>query len=409
VLAPEEEATERGQRPPEATEATETTEAAEAEPDTTYAYIRERQTAKKPDHTTDELLRAYLEEAPIPAQRGSVDTLDLAPGAKRRGEAIAVLNASAYQGPHPVWLATPHGTQGPMRPARAFSYLREMAIEALPEVRVSANNARWITLSRVAYLLDSELVSPSLSLEACEMRGRITDVSTTAILGTYAQGQASARVIFARPEQGSVERFEIEVVDGHAVGVHNNNQFFELWGNLLDNPFLDERGLNALFHRALLDDRRIVPQLPADVHLAYQQACGLSRRRALEQLFTWSDGEFGSNKRVRGDADGPSTPLMRMLPRLVARRLDGDVLQKKITQYLKRPLYRSQSFSSDLNRLQLRRTERHRAEAFGHGRTLFESMEFANEGHVDIRYAQVLAYLLLELGLLHDRPPIRVN
>ncbi|MEM7678609.1 MAG: protein kinase, partial [Myxococcota bacterium] len=398
---PEEEPTDHGTQKP--------TSANDGEPDTTYAYIRPNQPASKPGPTTDQLLRAYLEEAPIPAPRGSVDTLDLTPGPTTRGEAIAMLSAGAYRGPHPIWLATPHGTQGPMRPARAFSYLREMAIEALPHVRISANNTRWITLARAAYLLDAELISPSLSLEQCEMQGRLADMSTTSILGTYAQGHTSARVMFARANKGTIERVEVEIVSGHAIGVHNNNQFFDLWHNLLDNPFLAKRGLNAAFHQALTNDRRVVRQLPADVQLAYQQACALSQRRALEAVFTWSDGQFGSNKRVRGEADSPSLSLMRMLPRLVARRTNIDILQRRLAQYFKRPLYRSLSFSSDIDKLQLRRTERQRAEAFGNGRTLFESLESANRGRIDIRYSQVLAYLLIELGLLHDRPPIHVS
>ena len=380
-----------------------------AEPDevvesgeTTYAFIRR---APENRQSADDLLREYIEEPPIRAARGFVDTLDLAPGAHVMTPPPPIVRPDAYDGPDPVWVDTPHGQQGPLRPARALSYLRDQPPETYPEIRLSANGARWVNLDRVAYLLDDELVAPTLELDNCDMQGRIDDVSMTAILGTFARGHATSRLIFARPDRLGVERYELEVVGGQVVAVHNNELFFEVWGSVFDNPYLEQLGLGAAFHSALKDDRRLYPRLPYESQLALQTSRGLAKRRALSQVFAWHDGVFGSNGNVLSQPNPHSVPILPFLPRLIARGIDADMIRARIAAYIRRPLWRAPTFNAEVARLRLRRTERVRAEAFGYGRTLFESLEFANEGRTDLRYSQILAYLLLELGLLREGNP----
>ena len=372
--------------------------------ETTYAFIRRAPRDAQPQ-SADDLLRAYIEEPPIQAAPGFVDTLDLAPGAHVLTPPPPVVRKDAYDGPDPVWVDTPHGRQGPLRPARALSYLRDQPPETYPSIRLSANGARWVNLDRVAYLLDDELVAPTLELGSCDMQGRIDDVSMTAILGTFARGHATSRLIFARPDVSGVERFELEVITGQVVAVHNNDLFFEVWGSVFDNPYLEQLGLGVAFHSALKDDRRLYPRLPYEAQLALQTSRGLAKRRALSRVFGWHDGVFGSNGHVLAQPSPHSVPILPFLPRLIARGLDAETIRSRIAAYIRRPLWRAPTFHAEVARLRLRRTERVRAEAFGYGRTLFESLEFANEGRTDLRYSQVLAYLLLELGLLRDGNP----
>ena len=375
-------------------------------PQTTYTFIRKRGTEDLAGPTTDEILKAYLEEAPISALPGFVDTLDLAPGAHSAADLpVAAPKTSSYDGPVPVWLDTPHGMQGPLRPSRVFSYLRDQPAESLKDIKLSANRARWVTLDRFAYLLDDELVSDTLELGSCEMQGRITDVSMTAILGTFARGQTTSRLLFVRQDGGVIDRYEAEIVDGRIAAIHHNDLFFEVWSTLLENQYLDDLGLGVAFHTALSEDRRVVPRLALATRLALVQARGLAKRRALRNLFAWREGYFGSNAKVLAQPDRSSTPILRMLPRWVAQSHDFGMLQAYLAPLLDRPLWRAQNFGVEIARLNLRPSDRIRAEAFGYGRTLFESLEFASAGRVDTRFSAVIAYLLLELGLLHDSNP----
>ena len=232
------------------------------------------------------------------------------------------------------------------------------------------------------------------------MRGRISDASMTAILGTFAQGRRPSRVIFVRPESHRVERFELQISAGHAIGIHSNELLFGMWFNLLDNPYLEQHGLTAAFHSALSEDRKLASRVAPELHGALHQARGLTKRRALESLLDWRDGQFGSNAKVVAVHDPSSVAILRMLPRLVARQIDDGWLQAQLAPFLNKPLQRSPSFDVDVERLHLRKSERRRVEAFQDGATLLASLERANAGHRDTRYGHVLAYLLLELGLL---------
>ncbi len=374
---------------------------------TTYAIIRRDRPNPSADEgrlTTDELLKAYLDDAPIPAVPGLVDTLDLAPGALVEGPGERNPHADLEE-PFPVWVTTAMGEQGPLRPSRAFSYIAGQDPDTLFDIRLSANRNRWVSLDRLAYLLDDELVAPQLAVRGCEMQGRISRSSVTAVLGTQAASRTARRLIFTRAVRGTVERYEIQVSDGRVIATHANDLFFELWAMLLHNPYLREIGLPAAFHEALLEDRKLIPRLPTEAVTAIQQARGLAKRRALRQLITWPDGAFGVNARVTANVDETSVPLLRMLPRLVARQFGSDQLQAYLTPLLKRPLWRCPRFEEEIRLLRLRPTERRRAEAFGHGRTLFESLEYANAGYADTRHAHVIAYLLLELGLVREGDP----
>ncbi len=379
------------------------------EGETTYAIIRRAPSENDEDDlSTDDVMLAYLvEEAPIAAAPGFVDTLDLAPGAHAVTPASAA-STGGYDGPDPIWVEAPHGVIGPLRPARALTYLRDLAPETLEQIRLSANGARWVGLDRVAYLLDDELVVPTLELGSCEMQGRIEDVSMTAILGTFARGNATSRLLFARPGPSGVERYELQVSGGQIVAIHQNDLFFELWSTLLNNPYLEHLGLGAAFHNALKDDRRLFPRLPYEAQVALTTSRGLAKRKSMRFLFGWRDGRFGSTGNVLAHADTTSLPILPFLPRLIARSFDPDWISTQLAGYLRQPLWRAPTFQNEVNRLKLRKSERIRAEAFGHGRTLFESLEFANAGRADVRYGQVIAYLLLELGLLQEteRPTI---
>lgn len=384
--------------------------------DTTYAIIRTPtggidpvdpatpgKTGPNEAPRTEALIQAYLQDAPIPAQRSFVDTHDLAPSIVT----VAPHSALAYSGPHPVWVDTPHGHQGPTRPARVFSYLQDQPAETLSEIRLSANGSRWIQLDRVAYLLDEELLPTTLELGSCEMRGRIADSSVTAVVGTFARQAARRRLVFVRPQPSGVERIEIELVGDVAVAIHQNEQLFETWWNLLSNPYLEERGLVSAFHSMLDEDRRLLPRVSPEIQQAIFQSRSIARRRSLDALFAWREGDFGTNAKVTCESAPGSVPVLRFLPRMVARRLPPDWVREQLSPHLEQPLWRAPEFDIEVNRLKLRRSERQRAEAFGHGRTLFESLEYANDSYIDTRYGQVIAYLLLELGLLHERAPYR--
>ena len=382
-------------------------EMADATPETTYAIIRRPSPSASTDEgrlTTDELLKAYLDEPPIPATPGLVDTLDLAPGAVRSAQG-PISSPSAYMGPFPVWVSTPHGYQGPLKPSRAFSYVRDQPADTYAEIRLSANGSRWVTLDRLAYLLDDELVQPTLSLDSCEMQGRIGPASITAIMGTFAMGRTTNRAMFVRTESSAVERFELQFVDGQIAAIHHNELLLELWSRLLEDAQPDGLGLVGAFHATLNEDRRLAPRLSATARAAWMQARSMTKRTALKQLFSWADGQFGSNAKVLAQPDASCTDVLRLLPRLVAGEVEQGVIHSRITPYLKRRLWRTPTFETEVQRLQLRSGERTRAEAFGLGRTLFESLEYAMAGEDDARFAQVLAYLLLELGLLQESNP----
>jgi serine/threonine protein kinase len=305
----------------------------------------------------------------------------------------------------PFWLRHPDGREvGPMDPQVLLHYLAGRKVSELSQALVSADQVRWLSVARMVRLLSEELIPEDVGMGACTFQGTLKGHSLTAVLGELARTDATGRLVLLRREGSAIDRRELHVRAGDLTATAHNAATFALWEGMLASPFYTQLHLHESMYTAVQVQRPVTDLLASDAAAALAQSRALMARRELREVFTWDSAHFGFDPSAE-PLPGRPTPLLRLLPRMVARTKDRAQLRRAVDRYMDTPLSRSSDFEALVAAMDLRAPDLERIEPLGHGYTLGESLAQAAPS-ADDHYALVLSYVLLELGLLkRARPP----
>lgn len=299
---------------------------------------------------------------------------------------------------HPFWVRFEDGRElGPLQPEALMSYLGSLPYcEVLPVV-ISADQVKWVSTTRFMRLLGEALIPNDLGMGQCTFLGTLKGHSLTAILGELARTQATGRLVLLNDQDGRIDRRELHIKQGELMAVSQNEATWNLWRSLLASPFFSQHNLPESVYTSVRVQTQIGALLSAQAKTGLRQARGLLARQQLAHLFTWDHAHFGFDPTVQ-PLEGWSTPLSRLLPRMVARNMNPSVIRTAVAPYFDVPLKRSDDFDERVAAMQFHKTELERIEPLGHGYTLGESL--AQSALRDEGYALVISYVLIELQLL---------
>ncbi len=299
---------------------------------------------------------------------------------------------------HPFWVRFEDGRElGPLRPEALLRYVGTVQYIELLHVVVSADQVRWVSAARLMRLLGEALIANDSGMGQCTFLGTLKGHSLTAVLGELARTQASGRLVLLNDQAGQIDRRELHIRQGELTAISQNSATISLWQGLLASPFFCDYNLPESVYTAVRLQAPIRTLLSAQAKAGLRQARGLLARDQLRELYTWDQAHFGFDPTVE-PLDGWSTPLYRLLPRMVARYRDPAAVRAAVAPYFDVPLQRSADFDEQVAAMQFSETELERIEPLGHGYTLGESL--AQSALRDEGYALVVSYVLIELQLL---------
>ncbi len=361
---------------------------------------------------TNDLIRSYLGHETPSAQKAPLASALASPA--QAPDAIVIddpitWRSSRPRGPQPILHPGPYhfwlrslvtGIVGPMGLGELMERLTGWDQDELGFLAVSADRQRWIELWRFFSLLGEDFVPPEASLAHCDFAGRLTAHSLTSLLGHFARSRLSGRLILVRREADSIERVELHLDRGDLVNVGHLPSTLELW-QALEAGYSDEWALDRLVHAALHHELPLLGFLPEAAAGGIYQGRALRTRRALEEVFGWDSGQFAFDSHARPLVLSRAQTFKR-LPRWLYRSRGLMDLRVDVERVIDTPLIRTPRYFAELDEMQLRPLERRRAEAFGEGYTLGESLAISASAK-DEKLALVMAYLLLELGLIRPQ------
>jgi len=309
------------------------------------------------------------------------------------------------EAPHPFWVRYPNGREvGPMPPPVFLRYMAGRPAVDLTRALVSADQVRWLAMPRVVRLLSEALIPDDAGMRTCTFQGTLRGHSLTSVLGELGRTGATGRLVMLRKdEHDHIDRRELHIRDGALTATSHNATTFAMWEGLLSSPFFTQLHLQDSLYAAVQLQRPVQELLASDAAACLVQYRALMARRQLREIFTWSAAHFGFDPESE-PIPGQAHPLLRLLPRMVARTMSRAQLRASVDRYMDTPLVRSSDFDEVLGALDLRTTDLERIEPLGHGYTLGEALAQAAP-LADDHYALVISYVLLELGLLKRARP----
>jgi len=357
--------------------------------------------------------------APIPSPPSGVETNDilrrmpprprsrpekasgatLLPGAPVPAQPPPRVQSSASR--HPLWIRAPGGAVlGPFGPTEALDTSRTL-LDGSPvaTVSISADGRRWLGADRMGQLIGEPVVDSMADLPDGEPSGDLGQYSLTSLIGHLARTRATGRLIVLRKSPHGPIRRQLGIQNGRLISVGCSTDPFEVWSQALSSGARAHE-LKAILHRCIDQGVPVTDIASPDDSQALRPHQLELMQAHLQSLLAVDHGLFSM---VAEPVAAPSIcapiPLMRLLPVVVSRARRSHSLRQTLGPYEQVALVRSERFDVEARTLDLSPANQRRLEPFGHGQTLKESLRACGSGR-DQKLGLVLAYLLIELGLL---------
>lgn len=373
-----------------------------------------------PNHGVERLGAALPVVAPIKSPPGGVETEDilveppprmppaapvapyetLLPGTPAGG-AQPVPRVDSAAARHPLWVRAPGGNSiGPFGPREALETLRSWLDNARTcDVQVCADGGHWMGADRLGGLLGDSAVDADLPVPDGSPQGEIEKHSLVSVFGLLAANQSNAQLwVDLETSEGRVRR-ELTIQSGHLLGLSSSRDPFELWTHALSSG-PSAKLLQSALHRVILQDQPLTAVATAQELDAIRPLRMKLTQAHLQTVFAAGRGQFAVIATAAASPSFESTiPLLRLLPSVVSRARHRQDLKDALEKYAQVPLVRTEDFEALVSSLQLPPSDLARLAPLGHGSTLAESLVQCTNPR-DEKLALVLAYILVELGLL---------
>ncbi len=354
-----------------------------------------------------------IPSSPMPGRPGNLETGDLmrthAPiaAAPSRVETGDVLRSPAPAAEMGLWLRFSNGgVMGPLPAHEALSLLqRQLQDGDQGMIQIAADRRRWLDLKRFMELL-GELPMPAAHLPATDFVGTTQTRSLTFVLGWLARNGATGQLHLARQDEAP-EHTVVHLDGGRLTAVAASQTMLSGLITMLDDPTRHHYDLAEALAESVVRDRSLDTLLRPDVSRGLRESRARIMQRVFLESFAWSHVRYVFDPSTPPRSGlGTPLPILRLLPGLVARTYSAQALTELLHPALDWVLARNPSFDQDLAALSLPSIENNRAQVFGGGRTLAESLALTG-ALTGEKPPLVVAYLLLELGALRAATPVR--
>lgn len=375
-----------------------------------YSYIN-------PKHAVDKLGPKLNVPIPMPGRPSNVETGDLVN--RTRPKPIAPIRAAPSRAntgdmfekvpkrtPGTLYVRT-SGTRvlGPVGALDVLGALADMLEAETPaRAEVSGDGVRWLPWPRFCELLGEPIAGTAPVLPRNNFTGALERISLPSVFGQLARSRATGHLILVAVSDRGIDRREIHVREGTLTCVTSNRRQLGAWPELT-RLAPDVAGEAAQLVQAVAEQARPLWELASEQFLArLTEARGRVTQATLTEVFSWAVGDFGFDPAGVPAVSAAPVSMFAVLPGVVARTKSPAQLKASMMRVLDVPLSRSDRFTREVDALQLNRAPQLFASTFGSGRTLGESFALCNTPEEE-RIALVVAYLLMELGLLSPSAP----
>ncbi len=361
----------------------------------------------KPPHAVEALPAIPMLGGPANVETGDllrkkatiVPPISAAPG---RNNTEDIIKGRPLAPPGSLFLRTPtHKTLGPIDALEVLGALSDLIDDSgsVSDIEVSGDGMRWMPWARFGELLGEGIVAASPVLPNNQFSGTIEVHSLAAIFGQLARTRSSGRLILVRYTAHGVDRREICVERGCLVGIFSSQHPFAAWDKLINDRV--NRPPDLAVHLQQVATRAVSIQDVASPlvlnHVASARAG--ATQRALREIFAWEQAHFGFDPSAGLHHTTSPIPLCSLLPSTIAHAIEHARLQATLSPTLDTTFVRTDRFDDEVEALGLRSGPTNLVAPFGHGYTLGESLAQCVRPE-EVRAALVVAYLLVELGLL---------
>ncbi len=372
-----------------------------------------------PNHAVDRLGASAAIVAPIKSPPGGVETQDilveppprspppppvlpyqtLLPGAPVRAQPLPRVDSAAAR--HPLWVKAPGGNSvGPYAPRDALETLRSWLDNARAcDVELCADGGQWMSVDRLATLLNETPADAQAPVPSGQPEGSLQNHSLVSVFGLLAANQSNARLwVDLETREGKVRR-ELTVRAGQLADLSYSRDPFELWTHALSSG-PHARSLQSCLHRVVLQSQSLRTVATAQEFETLRALRLKQTQFHLQAIFGAGKGRFAVISTPDPSPTFDTTiPLLRLLPSVISRARHTQDLKDALEPYAQVPMARTDGFEAEARALHLPPADLQRLTPFGHGHTLAQSLAYSTNPR-DEKLALVLAYILVELGLL---------
>lgn len=345
--------------------------------------------------THDVLRPAGAVEAPIPAPRGIGETHDLLPPRE--------ISREPDRPRLPVWIRRFDGELGPLEPLAAIEILRSHPDGDRVGLSVTTDGHRWLRYAELARLLGEDRPELDPSLPVSPLSGTLDARSLTSVLGELARRKGSGRLILLRSDGPRLDRRELHLFEGALIRVTSNRSALKSYADLATVAGHERAHLDEVLHLAFDRQEPFERLASADLQHRLRIARARIQQRNLEETFGWPTAAFSFEASLNVTMGLPQPlPLLRLLPGMVQQGRSTMMLLEALRPVMGQVLDRAPQFEAEVAELRLPEHEQFRLAPLGTSATLEQTIRASAQDR-DEKPSLVLAYLLVELGLLRPR------
>ncbi|MBK6690109.1 MAG: serine/threonine protein kinase [Deltaproteobacteria bacterium] len=345
--------------------------------------------------THDVLKPSAAVEAPIPAPRGIGETHDLLPQRARDQE----MPTPRW----PVWIRRFDGELGPLAPLAATEILRSHPDGERVGLSLTTDGRRWLRYAELCRLLGEDRAELDPSLPVSALSGTLDARSLTSIVGELARRRATGRLILLRSDGPRLDRRELHLFEGALVRVTSNRSALKAYTDLAAGPATESTPLEEALHLCLDRQEPFERLAPNELMQRLRVARAKIQQKNLEETFGWPTAAYAFEATLNVTLGLPQpVAILRLLPGMVQQGRSTMMLLEALRPVMGLHLERAPNFEAEVLELRLPHSEAPRLLPLGQTATLEMAIR-ESSAERDEKPSLVLAYLLVELGLLRPK------